>query len=122
MSYECDYLFRHGSKRWLLCHIPDPHDPDPVRYAILASLVETLVEAFNWRLELGIRRGGGPCDQSEKRATNFVREEAPPWTKNVAGLQDQVDLINRGSEPHARPDETFLKRNIEATTGYLYTV
>ena len=90
---------------------------------MLASLVEALVDAFNWNLELGIRRGRGvPCDQSEKRATKVVREEAPPWTKNVTGVQEPLNLINWGSEPHARADETFLKRNVEATTGYSYTV
>jgi len=122
MTYECEYLFRHGSERWLLSQIADPRDADPVRYAVLASLVEARVDAFNWKMELGIRRGGRPCDQSEGRATNFTREVAPPWTKNVAAVERRVSLINRESEPFAKADESFLKRNIEAGTGYLYTV
>jgi hypothetical protein len=122
MTYESEYLFRRGSKRWLLVQIPDPQDTDPTRYAILASLVEALVDVFNWRLELGIRRGGRPCDQSEERATNFTREEAPPWTQNIAGVEKQVNLIDRKSEPFAKSDENFLRRNIVATSGYLYII
>ena len=122
MGYECEYMFRQGSKRWLISQIPDPKDSDPVRYAVLASLVEALVDVFNWRLELGIRRGGLPCDQSEGRATNFVREAIPMWTQTVPAIDHRVDLIDHKREPGAIPDKNFLKRNIEATTGYMYTV
>ncbi|KAF2191293.1 hypothetical protein K469DRAFT_720279 [Zopfia rhizophila CBS 207.26] len=38
MGYECEYMFRRGSKRWLVSEIPDPQDSDPIRYAILASV------------------------------------------------------------------------------------
>jgi predicted nuclease of restriction endonuclease-like RecB superfamily len=123
MTYESEYFFDRDSCRWLLCHIPHPQDPDPVRYAILASLVEALVASFNWKLELGIRRGRRKrCDQSEARSYNFTREEAPLWAKQVPGLEKQINLINREKEPFAKADEFFLKRNIIATTGYLYTV
>ncbi|KAK0114146.1 hypothetical protein ONS95_013648 [Cadophora gregata] len=122
ISYECEYILRRGSERWLLSRIPDPQDNDPVRYAILASLDEALVDVFNWKLELGIRRGGLPCDQSAVRASNFTREACPCWTQNVAGLGQRVHLINRDSEPFAKADESFLRRSIEATTGYMYMV
>ena len=74
------------------------------------------------KLELGIIRGARPCDQSEERARNFVREVAPEWTGKVGGVEKRVSLINRESEPFAKPDENFLRRNIEASMGYLYTV
>ncbi|OBT68636.1 hypothetical protein VE03_01796 [Pseudogymnoascus sp. 23342-1-I1] len=122
MTYECEYFFRRGSERWSLSRIADPCDEDPVRYAVLASLVEALVEAFNWKLELGIRRGGRPCDQSEERPTNFVREVAPGWTGKVGAVEKRVSLIDQESEPFAKADENFLRRNIEAGMGYLYTV
>ncbi|KAF9462696.1 hypothetical protein BDZ94DRAFT_1165224, partial [Collybia nuda] len=32
--------------------IPDPRDPNPLRYAILASITETVVEAFNFNIKL----------------------------------------------------------------------
>ncbi|CZT09314.1 uncharacterized protein RAG0_14113 [Rhynchosporium agropyri] len=121
LTYECEYIFRRGSKRWQLSQIPDPQDADPVRYAVLASLVEALVDVFNWKMELGIRRGGRPCDQSEERATNFTREVNLSWTQGVSGIAQRVNLINRESEPFAKSDENFLGRNIEASAGHMYT-
>jgi hypothetical protein len=46
MTYECEHFFRRGSKRWSLSQIPDPQDTDLVRYSVLASLVEALVDVF----------------------------------------------------------------------------
>jgi hypothetical protein len=48
----------------------DPHDADPIRYAILASMAEALVAAFNWRLELGLQRDKS-IDEPERRARNY---------------------------------------------------
>ena len=122
MSYECEYISRRGSKRWRLSQIPDPHDADALRYAVLASLVEALVDVFNWKMELGIRRGGRPCDKSDERSTNFTKEIPPQWAQNVSSLGQRVNLINRETEPFAKLDENFLKRNIEASAGHMYTV
>jgi hypothetical protein len=122
MSYESDNFFRQVSSRWQLSQMPDPNDDDPIRYAILASLIEALVDAFNWRMELGIRRGAyAHLDRSANRATNFLREKSPSWTRNVGAIEP-LNLIDRSKEPHANPEENFLKRNIEAGVGYLYTV
>jgi hypothetical protein len=76
MGYECEYFFFHKQRSWHLVAIPDPMDPDPIRYAILASMVDALVDAFNWRLELGLRRDGS-IDESDEKVTNFEREEQP---------------------------------------------
>lgn len=123
MSYESDYFFRQGSPRWQLSRMPDPGESDPVRYAVLASLVEALADAFNWRMQLGIRRGeDAPRDRSADRATNFSKEEPPSWTGNAVAVKKPLNLIDRNKEPHANPEENFLKRNIEAGLGYLYTV
>ncbi|OBT39790.1 hypothetical protein VE00_09673 [Pseudogymnoascus sp. WSF 3629] len=100
MTYECEYFFRRGSERWSLSRIEDPCDEDP----------------------LGITRGGRPCDQSEERATNFVREVAPEWTGKVGAVQKRVSLIDGESEPFAKADDNFSRRNIEASMAYLYTV
>lgn len=118
MGYECDYFFFHNERHWKLSRIPDPKDPDPTRYAILASMVEALVDAFNWRLQLGLRRDKS-MDESEQRTTNFDREEAPVWAAIVKPLPGtlHLDKIEQGS-----PDQFFLKRNIMTSMGYLYTV
>lgn len=118
MGYECEYFFFHNEHSWRLSEISDPSDPDPVRYAILASMVDALVDAFNWRLELGLRRDKS-IDESDRRATNFKREEVPSWTAAVRALEETLDLnkFNQGA-----PNHFFLKRNIKAPMGYLFTV
>ena len=122
MGYECEYFFFHKEPRWRLCQIADPKDDDPVRYAILASMLDALVVAFNWRLELGLRRSGR-TDLSEKRATNFTPEQAPIWVKDVAPLPHTLSLIKAADGSNlGKPNASFLQRNIEAPMGYLYTV
>ncbi|ERF74189.1 hypothetical protein EPUS_03379 [Endocarpon pusillum Z07020] len=122
MSYESDYFFRQVSVRSQLSRMPGPSDDYFARYAILASLVETLVDAFNWKMQLGIRRGEeAALDRSVNRATNFSKE-APSWTRNIGVIGKPPSLIDRDKEPHANPEENFSKRNIEAGVGYLYTV
>ena len=49
------HLQLHG--QWLLSDFPDPKCVDPTRYPTTASLMEQLVEVFNWRTEHGLRRG-----------------------------------------------------------------
>ena len=49
---------RHLEPKWCLSNIPDPCNTDPLRYAMLASIVEGLVAAFNWRLSNGQRKDG----------------------------------------------------------------
>lgn len=122
MGYECTYFFFHPEPRWALACIPDPRDNDPIRYAILASMVETLVDAFNWRLELGIRRNN-IIDISEQRSSNFVREEAPSWTLKAGTLEEPLVFQEAGSEIYGMTmEQYFLKRNIKVPNGYLYTV
>jgi hypothetical protein len=122
MGYECEYFFFHSEARWSLVSIPDPQDADPIRYAIIASFLEALVDAFNWRLELGIRRDN-TLDKSEHRGSNFVREEAPSWTSRVGALEERLDFIKIGPNGVDLTEESnFLKRNIRAPNGYLYTV
>lgn len=118
MGYECEYFFFHDEDSWRLCRLPDPKDPDPIVYAILASMVEALVDAFNWRLEQGLRRNKS-IDESEQRTTSFKREEPPIWTSAILSLP-KVLYLNRVEE--GTLGRTFLKRNIRAPIGYLYTI
>jgi hypothetical protein len=48
------YFWRRAS--WHIKDIHDPKDPNPLRYAIL---VDSMVEADNWKISLGLRRGVG---------------------------------------------------------------
>lgn len=56
MGYETEYFFHRSD--WKLQNIPDPKDPDPIRYAVIACIVEELHESVNWKLSLGLRRKG----------------------------------------------------------------
>ncbi|OAA36494.1 DNA-binding protein [Metarhizium rileyi] len=117
MSYECDYYFYHTEARWQLSRIPDPMDPDPTRYALLASFAEALVSAFNWRLELGLQRDGTQIEGQDPMKVPL--ETAPQWASKVRPLAEKLDL-----RPHDEnsSDLIFLKRNILASTGYLFCV
>lgn len=120
MGYECEYFFYHRERHWSLACIPDPRDEDPIRYAILASMVEALVDAFNWRLELGIRRDK-TTDKLEQRSFNFVREEAPSWTSKIGPVAKPLAFHEAGSSDMTM-EQRFFKRNIRVPNGYLYTV
>ncbi|KAI1975138.1 hypothetical protein LOZ53_004767 [Ophidiomyces ophidiicola] len=118
MSYECEYLFFHPETRWQLSQIPDPKDKNHMRYALLASMVEALVDAFNWRLDLGLRRDKSiNYVQSEEP---YLREQAPSWALEVGPLAEPLVLTH--SQKNSQPNEAFAKRNIQASMGYLYTV
>ncbi|KAI1910144.1 hypothetical protein LOZ65_006408 [Ophidiomyces ophidiicola] len=118
ISYECEYLYFHPATRWQFSWIPDPKDKDPMRYALLASMVEALVDAFNWRLDLGLGRDKSiNYVQSEEP---YLREQAPSWTLEVGPLAESLVLTH--SQKNSQPHEAFAKRNIQASMGYLYTV
>lgn len=114
MGYESDYFFYHTEHSWQLSQIPDPHDKDSIRYAVLASLVEALVSAFNWKLEQGLRRNG---THGGDKAVNL--QTRPDWTADIQPLPERLGL-QRNETDSAGPE--FLKRNIDAPTGYLYCV
>ncbi|KAJ5928467.1 hypothetical protein N7466_007423 [Penicillium verhagenii] len=119
---------------WDIKDIPDPKDPDPLRYAMIASIVEELHEAMNWRLSLGLRRN----KEHVYRETNdaswppFSPQELPKWTAKVPPMDK--DLLRQSVPPESLDAEgnlvlekggkgpNFLKRNIITNTGWLYTI
>jgi hypothetical protein len=114
---ETNYFWSHNS--WSLCSIPDPCDDDDERYAMLASLVESLVIAFNYRLSLGFRRDGALDEKSEN---------CPPWVSRVPALRDTLHLKRQtgddfGNEEYSitKATDPFSKRNIEANAGNLFS-
>ncbi|KAA8894746.1 hypothetical protein FN846DRAFT_999075 [Sphaerosporella brunnea] len=125
MATETEYFFLHTGSRWRLSAIPDPKEKDPVRYAILASMVEALVDAFNWRLDHGRHRNGKHESACARRmATNQrkLRYETPPeWTRWVPPLDDYLDLVQNGYAVR-QDDPAFLRRNISAFTAFLYKI
>ena len=132
MGWETEYFFYR--RDWKLGDIPDPRDPDPLRYAIIASIVDELHEAVNWRLSLGLRRHGEHVYREEDGDPwpPFTPEELPDWTKKVAPIDK--DLLRLSVPPESLDKEgnlvleangknpNFARRNIITNTGWLYTI
>lgn len=51
---ETGYFFYQP--QWTVHDIPEPRDPDPIRYAMLACTVKELVRVFSWWIGMGLRR------------------------------------------------------------------
>lgn len=116
---ESSYFWRH--RDWSMQDIPDPRDPDPVRYAMLASLVEEMVEAFNYKIGLGLRRGieiYRSDYHALAREENKPFEVCPEWALRVPALGDLVNFGREGDQG----TPTFRKRNIIADASQLHNI
>ncbi|OBZ65521.1 hypothetical protein A0H81_14489 [Grifola frondosa] len=102
VGYETQYFWTQTS--WKVQDIPDPKDPDPVRYAILASFVETMTICFNERIDLGLLRMKNEHETSSrahrlrtlsreafKAITEAHHEYAPSWIFDVRGPTQRVE-------------------------------
>ena len=80
VGYETEYFWYHTG--WKVEDIPDPKDPDPVRYAALAGFAEVMALAFNERIDMGILRVGFHLETSTARKlrTTLSREEFEIYT------------------------------------------
>ncbi|KAF3480023.1 uncharacterized protein GIQ15_06999 [Arthroderma uncinatum] len=130
MGRETEYFWYRG---WKLDAIKDPQDSDPVRYAILASLVEELVTAFNWRLSLGMRRNRKHIlrQTDDEPYPPYTPVSGPEWTKYVPPIppdslaqlpQEFVNSKNQLVLEEKGCSKTFSKRNIVTNVGWLYTI
>jgi hypothetical protein len=99
---EIEFFFNHPS--WAVAAIPDPAEPDPARYAILAALPHYLVRAFNRLIQRGLPRGSpaiiGPKEEEELRSRPIILEEEPPWAAKVPALAQTLVIPDPdGNEP-----------------------
>jgi hypothetical protein len=114
---EIEYFFNQPS--WAVSAIPDPEDPNPERYAILAVLPYYLVTAFNRLIERGLPRGSpaiiaGNAVEDALRRRKVVLEREPSWVAKVPPLSRPLvipDQSNKAPEAAAR-GQRFLKMNI----------
>ena len=82
---------------------------------MLASFAEALVDAFNWKLGVGLWRDGS---QTEDDCGVKASLESPPdWTSGVKPLAERLKL-RRSDGDGACP--IFEERNIDAPMGNLY--
>ncbi|OQE31543.1 hypothetical protein PENSTE_c001G04672 [Penicillium steckii] len=131
---EVEYFFYQSRRAWALHRIPDPHDRDPVRYAILSCIAEELALAFNWRMSLGMRRDKSKHiyrKSFDDLLPPFTAEVAPFWTRHAKPI-DGDQLIEFPSEfldgsgrlvlEEGGENPIFAERNIVTDTGHFYTV
>ncbi|KAK2758614.1 hypothetical protein FQN54_003304 [Arachnomyces sp. PD_36] len=134
ISPEVEYFFYQKRRSWAVHRIQDPCDPDPVRYAILASIAEQLADAFNWRMSLGMRRDKRKHiyrKTIDEALPPFPQETAPSWAMNVPAINieciadlpgDMLDSSGRLVLEDWGKGPLFMKRNIVTGTGHFYTV
>lgn len=119
ITYETEYFWRHPGAEWKIGNIPDPKCEDPEQYAVMAALVEVLVESFIWRLELGMRRTDRPMVSRSEDPPPFTPEVCPPWAAGVPGLKEKLVL---DPEEDKYFDSSLHRRNIYMATGWFFTV
>ncbi|GAB1314234.1 hypothetical protein MFIFM68171_04444 [Madurella fahalii] len=114
---EIEYFFNQPS--WAVSAIPDPVDPDPERYAILAVLPYYLVTAFNRLIERGLPRGSpaiiaGAAAEEELRGREVVLEQEPSWAAKGPALSNALTIRDRSNkEPEeGTRSKRFLNMNI----------
>jgi hypothetical protein len=131
LQYEVEYFWRHRDRRWATASLYDPaldsQTPlDPVRYTVLAAIVEELVASFEWRLELGLRRKD-PGLTLDQDYMPLVPESKPDWPSRVPALPEMLYLqpVNDDEEVTnlALADgNAFTRRNVFVWIGEFYTV
>jgi hypothetical protein len=124
---EIEYFFNQPS--WAVSAIPDPADPDPERYAILAVLPYYLVTAFNRLIERGLPRGSpaivaSDAAEDELRSREVVLEEEPSWVAKVPPLPQPLIIPDKdGKEPEEwTRGKRFLEMNIVAEEPHVLFV
>lgn len=133
---EVEYFWYQTRRSWAVQRIPDPRDPDPVRYAILACIAEELAEACNWRLSLGMRRDKRKHiyrKTLDDVLPPFTPETAPAWTRSVPAIDatlvadldlpgDLVDSLGRLVLEAGGQNPIFAERSIVTDTGHFFTI
>ncbi|ROV96000.1 hypothetical protein VMCG_07997 [Cytospora schulzeri] len=114
---EVEFFFNHPT--WAVADIPDPQDPDPERYAILAVLPYYLAHAFNRLIKRGLPRGcpaiiTSAAEEDELRSRPVVLEQEPEWVRMVPKLEKGLVIpCKDGSEPK-KPGSHILRHDAYA--------
>jgi hypothetical protein len=133
------HLRAHG--QWALKDFPDPKCQDLTRYALAASIMEQLVDIFNWRSQLGMRRDyvqtGFEVRVGKRWDLDYPPpklELAPDWTKYVSPAPEQLVIdSSRAREGMSfaqvlegyttfPPNPHFLKRNFIVNRNFMQFV
>lgn len=114
LQEEIEHFYFHPQPEvWRLEDIPDPHDTDSLRYAIVASIIEALAESFTWRQKGGLHRDGNIYYDPDAQMI-----EPPSWTKRVPAVAEPV-IFHDG---FINGDNAFTRRNVHMGNSYFYGV
>lgn len=126
---ELEYFFNH--KDWVVSKIPDPKDPDPARYAVVAAVIYLLVASFNKLIGMGLPRGAPAIidDEIEARlkAQDKKWEIVPDWASKAPMLQEPL-LVPDGEgilptdENKKTADPFMLEKNVRTTQLPIYFI
>jgi hypothetical protein len=81
-----------------------------------------MVEAYNWKIPLGLRRGVGVPSRLRDEANrkpedpNKPFEEAPSWTSQVPPVEEWISFLSDRLLPHY--NHPFCKRRICANASH----
>ncbi|KAI9657417.1 MAG: hypothetical protein M1821_003099 [Bathelium mastoideum] len=117
---EIEYFF--NTWQWPVASIPDPKDPSPARYAVLAVLLRFVVRAFHYKISFGIPRDapgvvGTDKEWDELRSRPKKYEQLPKWAKKARPLKRRLVIPKLdGSVPPTEKDacKKLLDMNIYA--------
>lgn len=91
---EIEFFFNKPA--WAVADIPDPQDPDPERYAVLAVIPHYMVKAFNHLIQRGLPRDSPfiitTAMEDELKSRPVVLEKEPSWVGEVK-RQDKTLVI-----------------------------
>lgn len=122
---EIEWFF---NRPWPVSDIPDPQDPDPQRYAILAVLPYYLTIAYNRLIERGLPRAAPAIITLEMedrlKALPRVLENEPSWVTTVPKLKEVLVIPDhRGLHPEEDTiSPQFLAMDIVAATPHVLFV
>ncbi|PGH15835.1 hypothetical protein AJ79_02216 [Helicocarpus griseus UAMH5409] len=95
--------------RWTVADIPDPGEQgEPARYAVLSCIPHLLVESFNRRIDMGLRREEPSSilsteEQMEWAATPKKYESVPEWARRVPPVEAVLKI------PHTMDGKTQIE-------------
>jgi hypothetical protein len=85
---------------------------------MLAGLVEAMVSAFNFKIDLGLRSWVKLLTRADRIASRYAVnkpfEACPPWTAEIPPVEPQISFTDSNPDPH------FLKRNMHANVHQLW--
>ena len=113
---------------WRVADIPNPKDPDPARYAILAVMTRFLVLAFNRKIGYGIPRNapaivGGRENFKKLAARPKQWEKQPRWAAKVPPMKHRLVIPRKsGAIPQSKQQASkdLLKKNIWGFKPHIY--